>query len=215
MCFSAEASFTASIALAAISWASYQRINKPKQLLLLGVPLGFALQQFLEGLVWLAFKYNFNPVLNKLVIYGFLFFAYIFWPVYLPLVLTKLERTTKNRKILTGLAVLGSFVSISLLVMLIAGGATAEFANCHIVYQLGVHWLNFNLTLVAVLLYVLVTVGSLLVSSLRGMRVLGIATLGTFIFAQYFYYTAAVSVWCFFAALLSLLIYWIIGLNRA
>ncbi|HLB93641.1 MAG TPA: DUF6629 family protein [Candidatus Babeliales bacterium] len=215
MCFSAEASFTASIALVAISWASYQRINKPKQLLLLGVPLGFALQQFLEGLVWLVFKYNFNPIISKLAIYGFLFFAYIFWPVYIPLVLTKLERITKNRKILTGLAVLGSLVSASLVIMLSVGGATAEIANCHIIYQLGVNWLDFNLALSAVLLYVLATVGAMLSSSLRGMRILGIATLGAFIAAQYFYYAAAVSVWCFCAAVLSLLIYWIIGLNRA
>ncbi len=214
MCFSAEASFTASIALAAISFASYRRINKPKQLLLLGVPIGFAVQQFLEGLVWLAFKYNFNPVLNKLAIYGFLFFAFIFWPVYIPLVLTKVERVIKYRKILTGLTVLGGLVAVCFLIILIARGATAEIANCHVLYRLGIIFSYAQLLLVG-LVYLLVTVGAMLSSSLRGMRVLGIATLSSFIIAQYFYYLTAVSVWCFFAALLSLLIYWIIGLNRA
>lgn len=214
MCFSAEASFTASIALAAISFASYQRITKKKQLLLLGVPIGFALQQFLEGLVWLSFKYNFNPILSQLATYGFLFFAFIIWPVYIPLVLTKLERKIKSRKFLTGLTVLGSTVSAGLLVILIVGGATPELANCHIFYRLGIIFSSVQL-LVTGLIYLLVTVGAMLSSSLRGMRVLGIATLSSFIVAQYFYYLVAVSVWCFFAALLSLLIYWIIGLNRA
>ena len=214
MCFSAEASFTASIALAAISFASYQRITKSKQLPLLGLPIGFALQQFLEGLVWLSFKYSFNPILSQLVTYGFLFFAFIFWPTYIPLVLTKLERKIKSRKFLTGLTVLGSIVSASFLVILIAGGATAEMANCYVLYRLGVIF-SYAQLLVIGLIYLLVTVGAMLSSSLRGMRVLGIATLSSFIIAQYFYYLTAVSVWCFFAALLSLLIYWIIGLNRA
>ena len=76
MCYSAPASFSAAIILAVIGVVVIYR--KPKRLLPLAlIPCFFAIQQFAEGFVWI------DPE-STLPKSTYLFFAYAFWPMWIP-----------------------------------------------------------------------------------------------------------------------------------
>lgn len=83
MCFSATASFAAGTALLAIgslAWRSAQRrCERP----FAAIPVLFALQQFIEGTIWLAFDHD-MPALNAVSTGAYLFFSHLLWPVFVP-----------------------------------------------------------------------------------------------------------------------------------
>jgi hypothetical protein len=56
--------------------------------------------------------------------------------------------------------------------------------------------------------YVLVVVGAGAVSSKKTVQVFGTVLLGSLLFAIHQYEENAISVWCFFSALLSAVVYW-------
>jgi hypothetical protein len=91
MCFSATASFVAGALLLpsgaatlAIAWKKGQRQKLP----LAAAPLLFGLQQTLEGMVWLGIQTQpplattGHPVGPVVAALAYLFFAYVFWPVW-------------------------------------------------------------------------------------------------------------------------------------
>ena len=80
MCFSASASFAASGGLAVLGGASLAIAKKENKLLAL-VPLMFAVQQGFEGIQWLYLQAN---TTSMIVGYGFVFFAFLVWPIYVP-----------------------------------------------------------------------------------------------------------------------------------
>ena len=87
MCFSAPASFSAAALLAIASVYSIRKASKSFLPLAL-IPLFFAIQQLLEGIIWVYIN---DPSLTsfvKLLSYSYLFFAYFFWPFWIPLSLS-------------------------------------------------------------------------------------------------------------------------------
>src|SRR6516162_9297541 len=85
MCFSATASFGASIALTAIGVASVSKIQMRSQILFASIPILFAMQQLTEGFLWLTFTHPGHPVAQNFATYSFLFIAQIIWPTWVPL----------------------------------------------------------------------------------------------------------------------------------
>jgi hypothetical protein len=73
MCFSAEASFAGGIVISAIGIVTVTKIHKPSQLLFASIPLFFALQQFAEGLLWVALPNPDYINLQKISTYLFQF----------------------------------------------------------------------------------------------------------------------------------------------
>ena len=57
MCFSATASFGASIVLSAIGVVSIKKVQHHYQCMFAAIPLLFAIQQFSEGILWLTLPY--------------------------------------------------------------------------------------------------------------------------------------------------------------
>ncbi len=85
MCFSAEASFAAALFLAPCGVVTVGRaLAYDKRLLGFACfPLFFGIQQVTEGIVWLGVATpSVGPVTSTALI--FLFFAYWFWPVWVP-----------------------------------------------------------------------------------------------------------------------------------
>ena len=217
MCFSATASFTASAALSVIAVLTYRQVRQRGYFWLVNVTSCFAMQQFLEGLLWLTYQGRLAASWQPLLIYAFLFFAYLFWPTYTPLAILQLERVKIRRRYLKILAGLGGLVSATLGILLVYGGAGAAVIDCRVVYQTGmVLGLDMHrlLEMVVSLAYVISTVGAILISTAPGLPLLGLALALSYLIALYFYYSAFVSVWCFFAALLSLMIYGIVRQQR-
>src|ERR1700722_9094839 len=112
MCFSAQASFAASAALIAISALCFSKARNNAQKLLASGPLFFGMQQALEGLVWMTLnKGDHSSSLHMCGTYGFLSFAYIFWPLYVPFTVYIFEKNAQRKQIALGLFILGCLIA--------------------------------------------------------------------------------------------------------
>ena len=100
MCFSAGASFGASAILSVIGTAAIMKARTIPQGLFAGIPIIFSIQQLAEGMLWLSLKDPGLATWQPFFTYTFLIFAILFWPVWVPFTIYKLETDTKRRKAL-------------------------------------------------------------------------------------------------------------------
>lgn len=204
MCFSAQMSFLAAAVLTVVSAMTFRTVRKLEQLPLATIPLIFAIQQFAEGILWVLLPTGSYPLALLLAKYTFLAIAFCVWPLYMPLSLLALENTLLRRYLLATLSVLGlawSFVSAWYIATY---GASVEIESCHLLYQ--IVGLAKDKYLPAVL-YSLTTIVPFFVANSRTLHILGGIIALSFIAAYLFYYTYFISVWCFFAAIVSVSIY--------
>lgn len=201
MCFSAPASFVAGVSLSAIGVATIANVERRSELPFATIPLLFGVQQIVEGVIWLTFRHE-APLLKQMLTYVYSVFSHVLWPIYIPLALYFLEATPWRRKTMLAFLAAGISVGFYLLYFLITRPIVAEVASRHIVY-ISPH---FYLAPVIVL-YVAATCFSEFFSSHGFVKLFGGLALLSFIATYVFHTRALVSVWCFFAALLSVLIY--------
>lgn len=204
MCFSATASFTSSALLAGIGILSL-RSAKPKSLrFFASIPLFFAMQQAGEGLLWLSVLNN-NQWLATISTYFYLFFALLFWPFWVPLSLFGVEISKHAKELLYFFIKIGIFFD---LVMFAYGYLTASAAivGNHIQYDIpGIE----NYYPLFLIWYCVATIVPFFIATYYPFRFFGIAVAFSLGYSSWYYYTYIVSVWCFFAALLSVSI-WIL-----
>ncbi len=197
MCFSAPASFIVSGTLAVISVASFAESKTKKQKLLSLVIVGFTLQQLFEGYQWLAGS---SGNVNMLAAYGFLFFAFLFWTTYIPFIVLLNEESP--RPILWWFLVAGITSSAISLYALLNYPLTISILQHSIRYSLYMPY-----PILGSILYALAISGSLFSSKKQRVQIFGIVVTYSGLIAFYFYEVTFVSVWCFFSAVLSALIY--------
>lgn len=200
MCFSATASFVAGGALAATGALTLSKAETKKELPLASIPLFFGIQQTIEGVIWVSFG---MPALNSIMTYAYLFFAYVFWPVFVPLAVLLVETNPVRKNILRSLSFVGFVLGAYLLYYIFTDPGQAHIVNQSIAYDY-----RHLYELLPLTLYVIVTCGSGLVSSHKILNAFAIAALTAFFIANWFYNITFISVWCFFAAILSVIIYW-------
>jgi len=197
MCFSAAASFTAGVALLVVGAVTTRRASRRAELPYALIPVLFGIQQLIEGALWLTFPAK-APLLNTVLTHAFSFFSHVLWPLYVPVAVLLLEPTPWRRKVLISIALAGAAVSLYLLYFLVRLSILAEPSDGHIAY-ISPHFY----ALTAMSLYLLGTCVSSLFSSHRSVRWFGAAAFISFVGAYAFYAFWFISVWCFFAALLS------------
>ena len=207
MCFSAGASFTAGVLLTFVGSETIRKVHKPSQLALASISVFFALQQFAEGVLWLTIGQSSHPWLEKISTHLFLVMAQIVWPILVPLSVLLLERNKIRRQILFALLVVGVAIGLTYAYRLMAYPMHAEILGRHIVYQ--DTSLNF-LGLVTIVLYLLATVAAFFVSSTKRVLVLGIIMSLSFVVSALFYIRCLMSVWCFFAAVISFVVFYMV-----
>lgn len=200
MCFSATASFTAGTLLTAIGVATVKKTQRKIEIPFAMIPLLFGLQQFIEGLLWLSFQFN-SHLLNVIMTYVFTFVSHVFWPIFIPLSIGLLEIVPWRKKVINVFQITGAALGAYLLYIIIRYPITSEIQT-HIVYVLP----HFHNQLVLVL-YIAVTCISAFFSSHRVINIFGFLALILFLLAYWFYFVAFFSVWCFFSAILSVVIY--------
>jgi hypothetical protein len=200
MCFSATASFTAGAGLLAIGAITTSRINRPAELPFALIPVLFGVQQLIEGGLWLTFSDS-ALLGNSVLTYLYSFFSHVLWPIYVPIAVLLLEPEAWRRKVLTGIAVAGAAVGLYLLYFLVTEPIVSEVVGRHISYQ-SPHFY----TAVVMTLYVLATCVSSLVSSCKTIRWFGAATFTALVTAYVFFDFWFISVWCFLAAILSMIV---------
>ncbi len=205
MCFSVEASFGASAVLTAFGVAAVLKAKTPAQKLFALTPLIFAVQQFGEGLVWLSLTHQNYSSWQQPATYFFMIISQTVWPVWVPLVVLLLEKEKRRSKAMTVLFGIGVFVSAFLLLGLIFNKQHANASGQHIQYVSDFQPGYIpNLTLP--IAYVICVVIPLLISSVKRIRILGVMVFLFCIIARVFYQNYEISVWCFFAALMSAMV---------
>lgn len=203
MCFSASASFGTSVVLGTIGLVALTKVEKPVQIPFAVIPVMFAVQQLTEGALWISLSDPSYISWSGFPVYVFLTFAQIIWPVWIPFSVLLLEKDRIRKRILIILLVMGLCISFYLLYCLFVYDVSAEIRAGHIYYTL-----NFPMALVWIssILYFIPTVISLFISSVRRMPYLGVAILISFILTKMFFEDYLISVWCFFAAILSFIV---------
>ena len=208
MCFSATASFSAGAVLLGIGSLTLRSANRPRELAFAAIPMLFAIQQLIEGVIWLTFRYE-APLLNAVMTHAYSFFSHVLWPAYVPLAVWLIEPPGRRRHLLVVFAAAGFAVAAYLLYTLVAFPVVSRPTGQHVEYDSPHFYAALTMTL-----YLLSTITSPLFSTHRMVKVFGALALLAFGAAYYFYAQWFISVWCFFAALLSALIYLHFALRR-
>jgi hypothetical protein len=201
MCFSAQASFTAGAVLLIVGAATVRRARSRSELPYAWIPFLFGIQQLLEGALWLTFPDR-APLLNTALTHAYSFFSHVLWPIYVPLAALALETVLWRRRALTGIAIAGSAVGLYLLATLFTLPIVATVSGRHIAYE-SPHFY----ALAAMSLYLLGTCASLMFSSHPRVVAFGVAAFVSAMAAYAFYATWFISVWCFFAGVLSVIVF--------
>ena len=213
MCFSATASFTASIVLIPVGiYCIRESLSIQKTYLTFALwPLFFGIQQAVEGFVWLGIENNDLNLINIAAL-GFLFFSHFFWLIWTPFSSFYLETNKKIRVGLMILTLIGFCYGLLLYFPLVY---RENLLNVKLVSGS----INYCTTFIfndlvpkhfTILLYITIILGSLFLSSNRKINFLGIQIFMAAIATQVAFSYAFSSVWCFFAAGLSMYLAYII-----
>ena len=209
MCFSAGASFTAGVMLSIVGTETYRKVHKPRQLVLASIPLFFAVQQFAEGVVWLTIGKPDHAVTQAVASYIFLIFAQVVWPVMVPLSVLILEKNKNMKRILSVLLALGIAVALYYTYGLIfIRDVNAQIIGLHIVYRDTTYDIQGA---VVVLLYIASAIAPMFVSTIKKIHFVGIIMSIALIVSGIFYIQCLTSVWCFFAAIISFVVFYIVS----
>lgn len=200
MCFSATASFVAGGALSAVGSVMVARAKTKKELPLASIPLLFGIQQLIEGVVWLSFG---TPALGTATTYAYALFSHVLWPIFVPFAVLAIETDPARKKMLRLTFLAGASVGLYFLHSILTDPLTAHIVHDSIAYR-SPHLYPFT----TIVLYLVATCGSCLVSSHKIINIFGVVLALSFALAAWFFIETFFSVWCFFAAILSAILYW-------
>ena len=202
MCFSPTASFLAAAMTATIGLATLRQVNHPREVPLAGMPLLFASQQAVEGFLWLQLSGQNDRAEVAALSFIFLIFAKVLWPAYTPLAVLLIEADQRRNRALFAITLIGCMISIYVLTWLSAKPSATAICGHSIDYggsENPFSWQSFP--------YLLCTCVPLLLSSQKTIQVFGATVFVGFWVSAYTFSAVFISVWCFFAAAGSTLIY--------
>lgn len=199
MCFSPVASFVAGTALSGVGGVTMSKAKTRWELPYASIPLLFGVQQLTEGVIWISFA---RPAVLSSASFVFMFFSHVFWPTFIPLSLALMEPKLWRRVVLYCCTGVGLVVSAYFLFFLLTETVKTGVLNKSILYVAPHFAVTFVLSP-----YSVATCASCLFSSYRWVNFFGVVTFLSAVVAYRFYEQTFVSVWCFFAAILSIVIF--------
>lgn len=209
MCFSAEASFATCAALIPAGGYCIRAAwrSRRTELAIAVIPAVFAVQQACEGVTWIGLERNDHDLARGAAIV-FLFFAIAFWPAWIPLALGIAQPRIGLRRVLFGISVVAIASGLFVWAPLAAGGNTVlsiDVAGHSLRYEfesaLAFDWLPRLAWQAA---YVVAVSLPFLIMESRALRYFGIAVTISAIATHVAFAVAFISIWCAFAAVLSL-----------
>ncbi len=200
MCFSSTASFVAGATLAVAGVATLRMTARKTEIPFATVPLLFGVQQLTEGLIWLSLAEE--PVANVSLTFLYSLFSHVLWPIYIPFAVRLLETDPRRRTAMAVLQAVGLAVGLYLLYFIVLFPVTARVLGSHIAYE-SPHFYAVP----TMALYLIATCAPSLISSSRIIQAFGALSFITFIAAYAIHVATFFSVWCFFAAILSLIVF--------
>ena len=209
MCFSATANFVGSGILGAIGALTLREVKHRRELLFAAIPCLFAVHQFTEGIVWLGLNHGLGPLAAHDAAAAYLLYAQGLLPFLLPFSVYLIEPTELRRRRMLGFVALGTFLGLYMLWGLIAYPIEI-FIRAH-----GIVYLNAITTTTPVaVLYVVATCGALFFSGFRSLVVLGSVNLAGLLVVMLVRRYQFTSIWCAYAAAVSVIIYFFFRQTR-
>jgi hypothetical protein len=209
MCFSATADFAGSAVLGAIGVATLAEVKHPREVLMAAMPCLFAVHEFIEGFVWLGLDGTMSAQVAHNMGAAYVLYAQGLLPFLLPLAVYLIEPTRRQRRRMLAFVILGGLLALYLLWGLIAYPIAISMQAHSILYNNVIT----TTTLVAVL-YVVATCGSLFFSGYRPLVELAWANLAGLLVVMLVKRYAFTSVWCAYAAVVSVIIYFFFRRTR-
>jgi len=210
MCFSATASFTLSTVLVSTGLISIfiaHKFNK-NYLVMALMPIILGVQQALEGVIWLNSSSG-HYLLVDFYTSLYLFFAFYFWPAYVPMSVYFTERQVVRKKIIIGFIIAGQALGLILYLPLLLGLIPVSTD----IIKHSIHYATYQsstvLWIYSIAYISMLTIPFMLSSSLP-IRVFGLMVLFSSLISYWLYLYVFTSMWCFFAAILSIYIVYII-----
>ena len=211
MCFSATGSFAAAGVIAGIGAIAVAQKKPRSHRMLAAVPMLFAVQQAAEGVVWLTIGHSDERLVHQVAVAAYLAFAMVVWPIWVPLSLRMAEKNPRRRRALTVLAWIGAVVSAYAAMLLLRGRPTAHVAGHSIAYN----YTTRASALVAALYvpgYAIPSAVPFFISSISKAKIMGAVLIAALVVTFVMERQVLTSVWCFFAALLSVFV--VLGIGK-
>ena len=211
MCFSASASFGVSAVLFIGGVVAIKNTKDFFQIPFASIPFLFSIQQFVEGLNWLSLTDSDYSNINSISTHVFLLFAQVVWPTLVPVSIWFIEKNENRKKVLGALSCLGLLVSSYLFYCLLNFKVESHVSGSHILYHLNFRHIGIRYSGA---FYFIPTVLPAFISSIKRMPYFALTILLSFLVTKLYFEDFLISIWCYFAAALSILILWIInGMN--
>ncbi len=209
MCFSATANFVGSAVLGGIGVATLTEVKHRRELLLAAVPWLFAVHQFTEGFVWLGLDHRLSATVAHDAGAAYVLYAQGLLPFLLPMSVLLIEPTLHRRRRMLSFTILGGALALYILWGLIADPLQIFVRNHSIVYLNAI-----TTTMVVAVIYVIATCGALLFSGFRDLRIFGWLNVVGLIVVMLIRSYAFTSIWCAYAALVSIVLYFFFRRSR-
>ena len=208
MCFSEEASFTSAAVIGTIGIITVLKSTRSLFFLSL-IPIVLAIQQFSEGIIWryleqTSIHHQSYAIAAKNV---FLFFAYVFWPFWIPFSIYTAETNPSKKGILLVNLAAGMILSLILLFGFLYYEHILLVVNHSLKYDSASKTWGLKFYYITVILF------PCFVSSLRYIWIFGALLAISIPITAYFYYATFTSVWCFFAGIISTVIFFVVNEN--
>jgi hypothetical protein len=201
VCFSAEADLASAAVIGTIGAATLAKVRTPREIPLAILPLAFAMHQFAESFVWRDLDAGNTPAKGTAVTL-YLVFAWIVLPVLVPLAILLVEPPGPRRRRLVPFVAMGLVAGGYFAIAVINGDGSAHAAH-HTVQYGGAG----EYAWIATILYVLATCVPPLLSGFRAIVWFGVANLFAVAVIVAIQAKGLTSVWCLWAAVVSVLIY--------
>jgi hypothetical protein len=201
VCFSPEADFTAAAVVGVVGVETLRRVRTRRELIVGALPVLFAAHQLTEGFVWLGLRGEVSSGLGATATDAYVIYAQAVLPVIVPIGFLLIEPSRRHRRRVAPFVALGLAVGGYLLWQVTQYPIYAEeHAHC-------IAYVTYTpLEIPAGAAYVIATCGPALLSSRRYLRSFGAANLAGVAIAASLRYAEFTSVWCVYAALVSVLI---------
>jgi len=185
-----------------IGIAALRHVREPRSILFALMPMLFAIHQFTEGWVWLGLHGRIGKLALDHVAFLFMLYAQGILPLLMPAAVLLMEPPGWRRKVILGLTGVGALVCAWNVYGLVFLPSQVLLEQNSIAYRnvlTGNFWISC--------LYVLATCGALLLSTHRVVRAYGVLNVIVLTIAEIVKEYAFASVWCFYAAIMSTMIY--------
>ena len=203
MCFSAEANFVATGVIAVVGVATLRHVDHPRAVLFASTPMLFALHQFTEGFVWLGLDGRIGRVALDHAAFLFLLYAQGILALLMPLAVLLMEPAGWRRMAVGGATFVGAAVCAWATYGVVGHPSLAFIDHHSIAYRNPLTdsgWVAAG--------YVAAACGALLLSTHRVVRWFGVLNVIGLTVVMMVRGYAFSSVWCLYAAVLSIMIYW-------